>query len=165
MAEISSVTMLNSALWWNRLTKCSSIIKLLKRDLIVHLQISGTHKFSRGNTSHCIFIRMPKSGCLCREGCRSALLHFQHRILTLTPLAYSRFILGHLGGTISSATFELASNAGCVCSRISPSTDSPKWRRLPEQQMAVLSSHALSTEGNSLGFTDKNSSSFKVGLC
>lgn len=37
---------------------------------------------------------MPKSVCLCREGCKSALLHFQHRILA--PLAYSWFILGHL---------------------------------------------------------------------
>lgn len=59
MAEMSSVTMLNSVLWWNNLTKVSSIVKLLKRDLTVHLWISGTYKFTRGNTSHCIFI-----GCL-----------------------------------------------------------------------------------------------------
>lgn len=39
---------------------------------------------------------MPKSGYLCRESCKTALLQCQRRVLPLTALGCSRFTLGHL---------------------------------------------------------------------
>lgn len=163
MAEMSSVTILNSVLWCNRLTKCSSIVKRLKKDLTVHLWVSGTHRFTGGNTSHCIFI-----GCLsvclcCKSGGRAVKVpSFISRILPLTPLAFSRFILGPLREAQSHEPRLSWLPMKDVYGVGSPP---PQILQSEVQQMAVLSSHALSTGGNSLGFADKNSSSFKVGLC
>lgn len=156
---MSSVTMLNSVLW---LKKCSSIVKLLKSDLTVHLQISGTHKFPRGNASHCIFI-----GCLkvCVYAGRavkmpSFISSIKHSFLAINSTGLQQV---HPGSPQRGKSHE--PHLGWLQMQDVYAGGSPPPQILPVQEMAVLSSHALSKGGNSLGFADKNSSSFQVGLC